>query len=480
MDNNKLSSFANSLGSLLKQKKEQIENQNAEKQNDEKQNESHQESQSKQNNANGINESLDSAKTLSSTKTNSEKLSFDLNGDSINPLSSQHRSVIEKENVTSSALNANNNSPTISDKLDNSSTQFDITALNGSDDNSLDNSKENTFSSSIGIAEEPTFSIDDTEKSIELNFADSPNPSVVDQSEKNGLDGEIEKNEVSDIDQISKSSTNEEKNESGEFMDLNTSGNSADIPSSSENLANLENENVSKEDVQSNITENVGQNKNLGINGGEILSTDNNEFDIPKINQSEQKATTIVADKPSIDDKSTAIGQIQPEKMVAPVQTNSSSEFDIPEINNDGSNSVKIENPVDEKGKPIIKEKKAKEPFVMTEDAKANRKFAWLSYIFFFIPLLFKKDSNYVRFHANEGLEINIVDCVGILLTVLGKVITPSNATNGFVLSCVFFAGVVTLALTIFSRIFMIPVALSGRLKQTPWFWKTRIIKDKK
>ena len=64
--------------------------------------------------------------------------------------------------------------------------------------------------------------------------------------------------------------------------------------------------------------------------------------------------------------------------------------------------------------------KRTKEPKRGTEKIKldkmeiiAGKPFAWLAYILFFIPLLFKKNNRFVRLHANEGLELNIIDLQG-------------------------------------------------------------------
>lgn len=61
-----------------------------------------------------------------------------------------------------------------------------------------------------------------------------------------------------------------------------------------------------------------------------------------------------------------------------------------------------------------------------SEDVRQNKVFGILAYlgILFLVPLLAAKDSQYARFHANQGLMLFIVDiilgvCVGFISTIL-------------------------------------------------------------
>ncbi len=131
--------------------------------------------------------------------------------------------------------------------------------------------------------------------------------------------------------------------------------------------------------------------------------------------------------------------------------------------------------------------KKVKKPLVImpkkkaqkvTDDAKQNKKFAWLAYIVFFIPLLINKQSNFIRLHANEGLEINVVDVLGLVLLICGAAIKTASLVGHAILILCVIIGVSLLILTTISKIYMIIVCLKGLSHQTPWFSKYRFIKD--
>lgn len=123
----------------------------------------------------------------------------------------------------------------------------------------------------------------------------------------------------------------------------------------------------------------------------------------------------------------------------------------------------------------IIPKKKAQ---TVTDDAKQNKKFAWLAYILFFIPLLINKKSNFIRLHANEGLEINLVDVLGLVLLICGATIKTASLVWHAVLILFAIIGVCLLVLTTISKVYMIITCLKGLSHQTPWFCKARLIKD--
>ena len=129
--------------------------------------------------------------------------------------------------------------------------------------------------------------------------------------------------------------------------------------------------------------------------------------------------------------------------------------------------------------KPLVIMPKRKKSDV-TDDAKQNKKIAWLAYILFFIPLLINKKSNFVRLHANEGLELNLVDVLGIVLLVCGAAIKTSSLVWHAILILSTIVGVSLLILTTISKIYMIIATLKGFSHQTPWFCKYRFIKDVK
>lgn len=140
---------------------------------------------------------------------------------------------------------------------------------------------------------------------------------------------------------------------------------------------------------------------------------------------------------------------------------------------------------------PKIEEKteKAKTPFItvkfnkydkpITEDAKAHKNIAWLAYLLFFIPLCMptKRNSEFVRFHVNEGLEINIIDLIGILFIILGACIPHTIAWVHLLMMIFTFVGVALLVLTTITKVYMIVITCQGKQISTPWLWEIKIIK---
>ncbi len=132
---------------------------------------------------------------------------------------------------------------------------------------------------------------------------------------------------------------------------------------------------------------------------------------------------------------------------------------------------------VGKKGKGKNKNKKSKEPKSSREDIKSGRKVAWMAYILFFLPLIIMGKNSYVRHHANEGLEINIVDVIGLALFLVGKFITSTNQWLSLVLMICNIVGLVLLAVTTIAKVYMIIFALIGKEAQSPFFGKKRMIK---
>lgn len=114
----------------------------------------------------------------------------------------------------------------------------------------------------------------------------------------------------------------------------------------------------------------------------------------------------------------------------------------------------------------------------ISEDAKKNRKWAWTAYILFFIPLLINKNSKFMRLHANEGLDVNIIDLSAIILMLVGKLITGTTILGKSILMASFLIGLGLIFMTTITKIVMIICSALGRDHQTPWLWKTRLIKD--
>lgn len=117
-------------------------------------------------------------------------------------------------------------------------------------------------------------------------------------------------------------------------------------------------------------------------------------------------------------------------------------------------------------------------PVSTNEEIKSGKGIAWLAYIIFFIPLLFNRQNKYIRWHANEGFELFILDILGAGLFCVGWFVKSSNELYTILLLASLTAGAVIIAISVFTRIIMIPFALAGKEVQHPWlFHKHRIIK---
>ncbi len=141
------------------------------------------------------------------------------------------------------------------------------------------------------------------------------------------------------------------------------------------------------------------------------------------------------------------------------------------------TNKEKVETPIDPPVETKVSNAKVVEMSAEeVEDIKKNKKIAWLSYILFFIPLCINRKSPFVRLHANEGLDVFIIDVVASILMICGKFIKFS-ATSAIFGHLMFLAGLGLIALTSITKIFQIIQVIRGKRNQTPWLWKTRFIK---
>jgi hypothetical protein len=118
-----------------------------------------------------------------------------------------------------------------------------------------------------------------------------------------------------------------------------------------------------------------------------------------------------------------------------------------------------------------------KPKFVPTEDAVQNKNIAWLAYLLFFIPMLINSKSPFVRHHANEGLEINIFDVVGLTLLLVGSLVNSTVAAVHALMIIFVIVGAGLLVLTLITKIYMIVATLQGKETNTPWMWNLKIIK---
>lgn len=97
------------------------------------------------------------------------------------------------------------------------------------------------------------------------------------------------------------------------------------------------------------------------------------------------------------------------------------------------------------------------------EDIEENKNMAGLAYIIFFLPLLAVPDSQYARFHANQGLLL-------LILAVGGQIILGVIPLLGWILMLPF--GIFTLILGVMEMM----NGFGGKVKELPLIGKFRII----
>ena len=156
--------------------------------------------------------------------------------------------------------------------------------------------------------------------------------------------------------------------------------------------------------------------------------------------------------------------------------TDNSTE-EVKEVSNETTSLEKKQNEIvvlskKDKLKKFLNLKEKQEKPTVDEDAKKARGYAWLAYILFFIPLFINRKNSFVRFHANEGLEINLIDFIGLALTIIGALIKPTS----FITILLVVVGCGLLTLTLVTKVFMIIHAIRGIRKNSPWFFNLTII----
>ena len=111
------------------------------------------------------------------------------------------------------------------------------------------------------------------------------------------------------------------------------------------------------------------------------------------------------------------------------------------------------------------------------DQVKSGRGVAWMAYIIFFLPLIFNGKNPFVRHHANEGLELNIIDIIGVGLFLANKFVKISNEYAQLALMIGSIIGLVLVAITTITKLFLIIFALAGKEAQSPFFGKAKMIK---
>ncbi|MBS3991085.1 MAG: hypothetical protein KGZ51_03365 [Erysipelothrix sp.] len=97
------------------------------------------------------------------------------------------------------------------------------------------------------------------------------------------------------------------------------------------------------------------------------------------------------------------------------------------------------------------------------EDIEKNKVVAAIAYAIFFVPLLVDKDSEFGKFHANQGLLLLIVSLVGnavLTISIVGILLVP---VLNIILLVLFIMGVVN--------------AINGQAKELPVIGKYSLLK---
>lgn len=97
------------------------------------------------------------------------------------------------------------------------------------------------------------------------------------------------------------------------------------------------------------------------------------------------------------------------------------------------------------------------------EDIEKNKVVAAIAYAIFFVPLLVDKDSEFGKFHANQGLLLLIVSLLGnaiLTVSIIGVLLLP---VLNVILLVLFIMGVIN--------------AINGEAKDLPVIGKYRLLK---
>jgi len=111
------------------------------------------------------------------------------------------------------------------------------------------------------------------------------------------------------------------------------------------------------------------------------------------------------------------------------------------------------------------------------EEIKKGKGVAWMAYIIFFLPLIFNGKNRFVRLHANEGLECNIIDVFALALFFANKFITTTNEIVASVLMGAQIIGIVLIVLTTITKLMSIILSFAGKESHSPWLGRAKIIK---
>lgn len=98
-----------------------------------------------------------------------------------------------------------------------------------------------------------------------------------------------------------------------------------------------------------------------------------------------------------------------------------------------------------------------------------GRKTAWLAYILFFIPLLFKRKNSFVKFHVIQGLKIDILTLAGLACFFVGNFVQIPVQYGALIMMAVKFVGLIIAGVGVVTKIIMMIVAMCGGKLCVPW-----------
>lgn len=108
-------------------------------------------------------------------------------------------------------------------------------------------------------------------------------------------------------------------------------------------------------------------------------------------------------------------------------------------------------------------------------DIEQNKTMAGLAYILFFLPLVACKDSQYGRFHANQGLLLLILSVVGnIAISFVSSILMALTWRLYWFTSLLYGAFGLLIILLVFTGL---SNGLNGKAKQLPIIGEIQIIK---
>lgn len=125
-----------------------------------------------------------------------------------------------------------------------------------------------------------------------------------------------------------------------------------------------------------------------------------------------------------------------------------------------------------------LEEKKNVTPEPEKEDLKGKKFTAALSYLFWLtvIPMIYSSESKFIKYHANQGLVLAIVETIFLVITVIvSKVLWPvSRATSLLVETTMFMCFVGVFGMLSLIGIFHV---ILGKERPIPTFGKIQLLK---